>query len=850
MTLASRLLAILCLALAAHAQTHTVQTYANLPLSFTPNQGQFDPAVTFLSSGSGYSVALTRNEADLTLKSSKPATVRMQLLGTAASPAISGLDPLPGTANYLIGNDPKKWHTNLPTYARVRYGQVYPGVDLIYYGNQHQLEFDFILQPGTDPAAIDLGFRGDIANHPLGLKIDPTGNLVVDGPAGGVLLPRPIIYQQSGNRREPVDGTYLLTANQHLTFRLGAYDHTRPVVIDPILTYSTFLGGNADDPAAGIAVDATGNAYVTGVTSSPNFPITPGAAAAPGTSILNTSAFVSKLSPDGSALLYSTTLGGLQSDTTGSRSTDGTSICVDAAGDAYVAGSTDTVDYPTTPGAFQRTSRGGRTAFLSKLNPTGTGFVYSTLIGGSTGDGAQALAVDSTGHAYLGGDNYSGDFPTTPGAYKTSTNARQYSGNIFLTEFDPTGSFLVYSTLLGDAYGNSTLSGLALDKSGNILLTGYTNTNNFPISPGAFSSIGTTFVTKFNATGSALLYSTRLGVTADSDAIAVDSAGNAYITGFTYTNDLPTTRGAFETTDCAGCRDLFVSKLNPAGTALVYSTYIAGNNGKADFMALGTSSIAVDSAGIAYIAGSTHLANFPTTPDAFQKTYGGGYGDAFFTRLNAAGSALLYSTFLGGKATDGVDGVALDPAGNAYVAGYTTGNYNSFASTFPTTPNAYQPTYGGGDYDAFVARFSALIPFCSIDARDLLVDLDTARFDEDNYTLHAVFVPGADPLTNPLSIEIGTSFITVPAGSFVQQGTNYVFHGQINGKPVVIYLQKLAGQSTGSTGTCTGAEYSLYAFNRSLNIGPLTNPVTVTVTVGENSGTTQVQATILNMVYE
>ena len=836
MTLASRLLAILCLALAAHAQTHTVQTYANLPLSFTPNQGQFDPAVTFLSSGSGYSVALTRNEADLTLKSSKPATVRMQLLGTAASPAISGLDPLPGTANYLIGNDPKKWHTNLPTYARVRYGQVYPGVDLIYYGNQHQLEFDFIVQPGTDPAAIDLGFRGEIADHPLRLKIDPTGNLVVDGPAGGVLLPRPIIYQQSGNRREPVDGTYLLTANQHLTFRLGAYDHTRPVVIDPILTYSTFLGGNNGDAATAIAVDAAGNAYVTGTTYSTNFPTTPGAL---GPATLPSPTFVSKLSTDGSTLLYSTCIGGLLSGT------NSTSIAVDDSGSAYVAGYTYASDFPTTPGAFQHTFSRPLTAFLSKLNSTGTGFVYSTLIGGDTI--AEGVAVDSTGHAYLAGDSESGDYPTTPGAYKTTIH---FPGvNAFLTKFDPTGSSLVYSTLLGDF---AELTGLALDKSGDVFLTGYTDGTSFPTTPGAISSTGSTFVTKFDPTGSALLYSTRLPGSEVAMAIAIDSTGNAYLTGFTQGGNLPTTPGALKTTDCPSCNDAFVSKLNPTGTALVYSTYLAGDHQATSIFddGEGGHSIAVDSAGTAYIVGSTLLPYFPTTPDAFQKTYGGGDEDGFFTRLNASGSAILYSTFLGGKGRDSATAVALDPAGNAYVAGSISGSSPGVASTFRTTPNSYQPTYGGGDYDAFVAKFSALIPFCSIDARDLLVDLDTARFDEDNYTLHAVFVPGADPLTNPLSIEIGTSFITVPAGSLVQQGTNYVFRGQINGKPVVIYLQKLAGQSTGSTGTCTGAEYSLYAFNRSLNIGPLTNPVTVTVTVGENSGTTQVQATILNMVYE
>ena len=717
----------------------------------------------------------------------------------------------------------------------------YPGVDLIYYGNQQQLEFDFIVQPGTDPAAIRLGFQGEIAAHALRLKIDPAGNLVVEGPAGGVLLPRPMVYQQAGNRREPVDGTYLLSADQHLSFRLGAYDHTRPVVIDPILTYSTFFGGDGYDQANAVAVDAAGNAYVTGTTNSTNFPTTPGE---PGNSTLYDPAFVSKLSPDGSTLLYSTCLGGLQGSA-GSIGTVGTSIAVDAAGDAYVAGYTEAVDYPTTPGAFQRTSPSFITAFLTKLNSTGTGLVYSTLIGGSQGSDVSGLAVDGTGHAYLAGDNYSGDFPTTPGAYKTALN--QPGVDVYVAKFDPTGSSLVYSTLLGEAATEPT--GLALDQSGNVFVTGVTDDAKFPTSRGAFSATGDNFVTKFNKTGSALLYSTRLQGSAVPLGIAIDSAGNAYLTGSTR-DDLPTTPGAFETTDCLYCNDAFVSKLNPTGTGLVYSTYLGGGTRNPRYSYEGQGrSIAVDSAGNAFIAGYTLLPTFPTTPDAFQTTYSGGYSDGFFTKLNAAGSTVLYSTYLGGNGQDQASSVALDPAGNAYVAGNTYPASTGMASTFPTTPNTYQPTYGGGESDGFVARFAALTPFCSITAR-LLVDLDTHRVDEDNYTLDATFTPGADPLTNPISIEIGTNFITVPAGSLVQQGKDYVFHGRIKGRPVSLILQKLGGSSNGGSSGCTGPEYALLAVVRSINIGPLTNPVTVTLTIGDNVGTTKVQATILHKIYE
>jgi hypothetical protein len=669
--------------------------YGQIPLSFEANQGQADPAVEFLSRGSGYALFLTSQEAVLSL--SKPVTVapaatsaaaqsapiedvlRLQLVGANASPQVAGVDPLPGTSNYFVGNDPAKWQTNVPTYGKVEYQDVYPGIDLVYYGNQHQLEYDFVVAPGANPGVIGLSVQGD-----QDMTVDSQGNLVLRTGGGDVLEHAPVVYQEQAGGRQAVDCRYVLLGGDRVSFLVGAYNTSRPLVIDPVLSYATYLGGNSIDESDGIAVDASGDAYVTGIAESSNFPTTPGTIQTTfGSGTFD--AFVAKLNATGTALVYSTYLGGSNDDR-------GWGIAVDASGDAYISGQTSSSNFPTTPGALQRTY-GGRTsnAFVAKLNAAGTGVLYSTYLGGSDWDNGQGIAVDASGNAYVTGYTASSDFPTTPGALQRTSGGRV---DAFVAKLNTTGTALVYSTYLGgslDDWGQS----IAVDASGNAYVTGQTFSSNFPTTPGALQTTysgqqgqGDGFVAKLNAAGTGVLYSTYLGGS-NWDfvmGIAVDASGNAYVTGYTASSDFPTTPGALQTTYGGGAWEVFVAKLNATGTALVYSTYLGGSYDDRGW------GIAVDASGDAYVTGYTTSSNFPTTPGALQA---GGRG--FVAKLNATGTALLYSTYLG----DNGDSIAVDASGNAYVTGYTD------STTFPTTPGAFQPT-NRGIYNAFVVKIAFL----------------------------------------------------------------------------------------------------------------------------------------------
>jgi hypothetical protein len=768
-------------------RARAVESYGRLPLSFEVNKGQTDPRVKFLSRGSGYSLFLTENEAVLSLRkpsaishqlsafsrskptglvtqrslssvaalpgnllptteqfkegfaprrgpspdpeTQTPAVLRMKLVGANERAKVTGLEELPGKSNYFIGNDPKKWRTNVPNYAKVKYANVYPGIDLVYYGNQGKLEYDFVVSPGADPRSIEFAIIADEqagsrqkaagsetesqsaidnpkSSIPMPLRVAGNGDLVVGTEGGELIFHKPVIYQPHGlasgagsslvtRHSSLVEGRYRLDGENHIHFELGAYDRRRPVVIDPTLAYSTYLGGKNTDYGHGIAVDASGNAYVTGTTFSSNFPTTPGA--------FQTSfgggehAFVSKLNATGSALFYSTYLGGSGGDY-------GSGIAIDASGNAYVTGVTASSNFPTTPGAFQTTYGGGvEDAFVTELNATGSALVYSTYLGGSSTDYGNHLAVDASGSAYVTGGTWSSNFPTTPGAFQTTFVS---SIDAFVSKLNASGSALLYSTYLGGVgkpYSMTEALAITVDASGNAYVTGHTDSSNFPTTPGAFQTtygggVEDAFVTELNATGSALVYSTYLGGSGGSGGfgIAVDASGNAYVAGGAGAN-FPTTPGAFQTT--YGGADSFVSKLNAAGSALLYSTYLGGRGGPTNYVeAVG---IGVDASGNAFVTGQTNSANFPTTPGAFQTTYSGGSADAFVSKLNAAGSALLYSTYLGGSYINVGIGIAVDASGNAYI----TGRAQSSKFPFPTTPGAFQTTYGGKG-DAFVSKFS------------------------------------------------------------------------------------------------------------------------------------------------
>jgi len=681
--------------LSAEARQQVLERYGELPLAFVPNMGQADAKVRLSAQGAGFSFAFLRGEAlfaftKTTKEKTQGAAIALRFLGARPDVEPQGRRPRPGRVNYLLGNDPAKWQTNLPTYGEVVYRSVWPGIDVRFRGAEGQLKYEFLLRPGAEVRDIRLAYRG--AER---LSLDRRGNLLIETPLGSLTDTRPFAYQQRGGKRVPVSSRYLLPQGERYGIAVGAYDRGRPLVIDPGLLYSTYLGGPGSEGGQGIAVDGAGNAYLTGSTNSTNFPTTPGAFDT--TANGNGDAFVTKLNPTGSApLVYSTYLGGSGLD-------QGFGIAVDAAGNAYVTGQTSSTNFPTTPGAFDTTHNGFADAFVTKLNPTGSApLVYSTYLGSGAGDDRGfGIAVDGGGNAYVTGVAFPG-FPTTPGAFDTTFNG---GVDAFVTKLNAAGSApLVYSTFLG-GLGEDRGQGIAIDGAGNAYVTGrtlVTNPPSFPTTPGAFDTtpngfgagLFDAFVTKLNPTGSApLVYSTYLGGTTSDQGkgIAIDGAGNAYVTGWTNSADFPITPGAFDTT-ANGVDDAFVTKLNAAGSApLLYSTYLGGGGVDQG------QGIAVDGGGNAYVTGLTSSTSFPITPGAFDTTHNG-FDDAFVTKLNPAGSApLVYSTFLGGGGFDRGFGVAVDGGGNAYVTG-ETGSTN-----FPTTPGAFDTTFNTGS-DAFVLK--------------------------------------------------------------------------------------------------------------------------------------------------
>jgi hypothetical protein len=700
---------------------HVTEVYGNLPLSFEANLGQAEAEVKFISVSRGYTVFLTSTAEPVLLprrwarqecgwpepeqraalhkhqsaiSPGQSAGMRIRLVGArrGGPRQVQGLEQLPGKSNYFIGQDPKKWHTAIPHFAKVRYDKVYPGVDVVYHGNQQQLEFDFVVAPGANPKAITLGLEG--ARQ---VQIDARGDLVLQTTAGEIRLHKPRLYQPGkaeSARRETLSGGYVLKGPRQVGFELAAYDTSRPLIIDPVLSYSTYLGGSAYDQGNGIAVDAFGNAYVTGFTNSTKFPTTPGSY---DTTAASADIFVSKLNPGvagAASLVYSTYLGGGRNDF-------GKSIAVDSSGNAYVTGQTFSSDFPTTVGAFQTALGGIADAFVAKLSADGSSLVYSTYLGGAGLDQGRAIALDALNNAYLTGFTYSNNFPTMNAIQAAKGDSQD--ADAFVAELAANGSSLVYSTYLGGGSYDQG-NGVAVDGSGNTFVAGFTRSSDFPTvaalqgTCGSCPTMNDAFVVEIGAGGSPLLYSTYLGGSAEDKAtsIALDSSGNAYLTGLTSSTNFPTTSGAFKRS-LVGFVGAFVSKLSSGGSALVYSTYLSAN--KVEF----GQGIVVAS-GNAYVTGQTMSTNFPVVQPS-QATCGGGttsaclQGDAFVTVLNPAGSALSFSTYLGGAGSEEGNGIAVDSSGNAYVTGDTA------SSAFPTA-NPFQATFKGGRHDAFLAKIT------------------------------------------------------------------------------------------------------------------------------------------------
>jgi photosystem II stability/assembly factor-like uncharacterized protein len=659
------------------------ETYGKLPLSFEPNRGQGAADAKFLSRGTGYQLTLTAKGAVLKLRQqTQPKTTQtansaprmrdeqtsakdmrprhaahaapapmielgMKLVGANPKVQIEPEHELTGKTNYLVGRDPAEWRTDVPTYAQAHYREIYPGVDLLFYGNQRQLEYDFLVSPGAPTDQIRLAFSGATK-----LALDAQGDLVLTLPGGGtVRQPKPVLYQEVAGERREVSGGYVLQGKNQIGFRVGEYDHTLPLVIDPILVYSTYLDFFAESQNGGIAIDATNNVYLTGSDGA--------------------NVYVTKLNAQGTGFVYTTLVGGGDGDI-------GLDIAVDSAGDAYVSGDAFSLDFPTV-NAFQsvKSSEAINVAdvFVLKLNPAGSALVFSTYLGGTDDDQNYGIALDPAGNAYVTGYTESPIIYVNapPGDPFPTVNPYQFerAGGLdaFLTKFTPTGA-VVFSTYLGGT-GDDLALDVAVDSDGAPYLTGVTDSTDYPRQSALQQTLkgaGDVFITKFNPQGTALTYSTYLGGTGEDVAlgIALDPSKNIYLTGYTYSSDYPTLNAAHPTS--GGGVDAFVTKVNAVGSSLVYSTYMGGSRGEEG------AGIALGADNSAYITGYTSSTNFPII-NAIQPTNAGGV-DAIIFKLNPAGSAVNYATYLGGGSgtfggADYGQGIVVDSTGNAITLGRT-----------------------------------------------------------------------------------------------------------------------------------------------------------------------------------
>lgn len=754
--------------------------FRSLPLRFEANQGQTDPTVKFLSRGNGYALFLTADSAVFRLGSPREdsahaalssSIVRMKLAGASPNARVSGAGPLPGKINYFIGNDPKKWTSGASTYAKVNYQQVYKGIDLVYYGAEGQLEYDFVVAPGADSRQIALEFAGA---QP---RLAPDGALLLALDGAPLSFRRPIVYQTIAGKRKTIRGGYRLTANR-VQFSLGEYDHTRALVIDPVMSYFTYLGGSANDyvgnppgylqfavsPSQSIAADPAGNLYVTGFTNSTDFPVQSAfqsqniSAPANGAPYV---AFVTKLDPTGSHLVYSTYLGGATAG-----QTKGYAIAIDSSGSAYVTGSTQQADFPVTAGAYQKicgwvnngqSTCGGSasSAFLTKLSPSGGSLAYSTFFGPGTLDAGYSVAVDSQGQAYLAGistascasNDPTACFPTTasavlPGSMFNGTlqQGKTFNqGSAFISVFDAAGANLLYSSLYGGLGSTAAGSdgkpgnngatygaGVAVDASGNFYLAGTSSSNQLPVTTGAYQryfsgpngNLGRGYVAKFSPVGSkggaSLIYSTFVGgtdgVNDGSDqigGIAVDATGNAYVTGNTQSYDFPVTIN--NPTSCTaknGCQNTgFLAKINPAGNGLVWSTLVGASTNCCSGVLAIMAPPRLDPSGNLIVTGRLNGSiGFPFVNPLQPQT--NGFGGVFVTKYDPTASKILFSTNIYSPSTNGgmfPGGADVDAQGNIYVAGFAA------LTDLPVTTGAFRTTNAGAT-DVFIAKINPSTP--------------------------------------------------------------------------------------------------------------------------------------------
>ena len=698
-----------------------IEGYGRIPLYFEVNKGQADPKVRYLSRGNGYILFLTENEAVISINDvdselvNSGSALRMNWIGGSQNVFVSGIEELEGKINYLKGNNSRNWQTNIPTYQKVRYQNIYPGIDLIYYGNQRKLEYDFVVAPNASPGAIQISFSGSEE-----IRLDKDGNLEIGIGGKKLIQHAPLIYQNTAEGKKIISGKYIIKSTEpkkasglvYVGFDVGRYDTTRPLIIDPIFSFSTYLGGNGLEQGQAIALDDSGNIYVVGKTASTNFPTSNSLrnkltdkpfgkhwrrlrGREDGTNTYD--AFITKLNPSGTAIIYSTYLGGNDID-------NGQSIAIDSSGNPCIVGSTKSADFPTTDSIQKKLSPcesmfyrvfGGLIGngiscfdvFVTKLNASGSDIIYSTYLGGRNMDRGHDIALDDSDNIYITGSTSSSDFPTVRPINE------KYGGrnDAFVMKLDASGKSIVFSTYLGGSatdYGN----GISVDRVGNIFVVGDTESSDFPtMRPilGTYRGGKDAFVAKITSDGMVLDYSTYLGGSGDEYGydIAVDHMGNAHVVGHTNSNDFPTSnpiQGALR-----GDYDVFVSKIDASGSDFIYSTYFGGKGFDYSY------DIVLDGLANACITGDTSSFDLPmvnaVTPTAASDNM------AYVAKFNPSGSAIIFSTYIGGSAIDEAFGIAADDLGNLYVSGWTE------STDFPVV-ESIQNEYGGGEYDAFVMK--------------------------------------------------------------------------------------------------------------------------------------------------
>jgi uncharacterized protein (TIGR03437 family) len=649
------------LALALLSSAALVCAAQRLPIAFERNQGQADQGIEYLARTGGYTLALSGGGAQMV---ARDLHVSVTFSGSRTAPAETE-GKLPGVVNYLVGRDRAAWHTGIPTYSRIRYRDVYPGVDAVYYGREGGLEYDLVVAPGAQPRLIRIRYAGA-----RGLRIDAAGDLIIEAAGGTLRQKRPVIYQEIAGLRQRVEGGYELHGDT-VGFRLGAYDRTRPLVIDPALTWATYFGGGLTDQALAAAFDSSGNVYATGSTQ---------------TSRGDVDVFVTKLNPTGTSVIFTAVFGG------GLGDDEAKGIVVDSTGAVYIAGATDSDDFPLVANT-QNLAGLGTDAFFAKLDPTGKTLVYSNYLGGSSDDIAFAAALDSGGNLWLGGATISVDLPVSRSGVQ-----RTYAGGIdgFVAEIDPTGK-MIYTSYLGGT-GDDYVFGIAVDAAGNIYTAGSTKSTDFPGTSAGFqaSNGGATdaWAARLAPGAGAIQWATYLGGSGDEEATAmtIDAAGSVYLAGDTTSTNFPTAnpyQGSFG----GGGSDIFAAKIAGDGSKLVYATYLGGSGAEIG------NSIAVDGNGAAYIAGTTNSSNFPVS-FGFQSALRGST-DGVVASLSPQGNSLLFSSYIGGTADDSAEALAVSCTAGLAVVGSTA------STNFPVTGGVVQTKNNGGTSDGYLALIAA-----------------------------------------------------------------------------------------------------------------------------------------------